>query len=299
MHSKKQRVCFCALLVAASAALKWPPSKTIRLSHVDTFGLFLLHDFVSPEEIELLKATTTAENCWERQSRSHRTCLLEENQRISQSALMQSIDARIGNLFESSIPIAHIEEGYLQSYDPGFTMHNLHLDQNPANMSPRRIASVIVYLDAQPVGSGATVFPLLRSEGGRLGDWDAMLNGGHDAMHERDFFPAATLRDGRKRPGKGEDIFALAMESCAASSDTSAVSGSSVQPVAGAALVFFNFLNLDADRGRETIRAVHGSCPLLPSAPSKNVLVKMVCDGPVRAPLQNNVQSTVHTTELR
>ena len=55
--------------------------------------------------------------------------------------------ARIGALL--GVPPAHIEHGYVQRYAAGFAMHNLHLDHNPASMRPRRVASLIVYLDDQ------------------------------------------------------------------------------------------------------------------------------------------------------
>ena len=52
-----------------------------------------------------------------------------------------------------------------------------------------------------------------------------------------------------------------------------------MRPERGSALLFNNFGDTD---GIETMRAVHGSCPMARDAPPKNVLVKMICDGPVR-----------------
>ena len=60
------------------------------------------------------------------------------------------------------MPLSHLEVGYMQRYSANYTLHNVHLDQSRQGESPARIASAILYLDTQPAGSGATVFPMLQ-----------------------------------------------------------------------------------------------------------------------------------------
>ena len=109
----------------------------------------LLRGFVSAAEAAaLVRATAADRSCWEAQGDAHATCLLEElGPDAAARAALARVDARIGALL--GVPPAHIEHGYVQRYAAGFAMHNLHLDHNPASMRPRRVASLIVYLDDQ------------------------------------------------------------------------------------------------------------------------------------------------------
>ena len=95
---------------------------------------------------------------------------------------MQAIDLRVSAAL--GVEVTHLEHGYLQQYAPNYTAHNLHLDQSEVSTHairypltarivspaqpvtsarqvyvPARVASALIFLEDQPVGSGHTIFP--------------------------------------------------------------------------------------------------------------------------------------------
>lgn len=289
----------CLLLLPLTAhTLSWKGLKQLSLSP----SMYIIPNFVSDTEIQSIFQILGSfhwrrkRSCWEPQAEGHDTCMLEGRPDIAFSSIFTLIDERLSAL--TGFSLDQIEDGYLQRYSSSFAMHNLHLDQNPSHMQPRRMLSVLIYLDTQPSPlSGATVFPLITflnstspvpsstSSSSRgienedsefsasphpwsleklesvIGEWDAKLEQGHVDMQERDFFAQ----------GRGANIFRLAEDMCAA--------GHGVHPQRGSLLLFYNF----DDNEKETIRGIHGSCPLPIGAPTKHVLVKMLCDGKVRS----------------
>jgi len=248
--------------------------------------VWLQPDFLSADEVEQLLAESAGvgSECWDEVSDTQQTAMLDSCPRLSGSALMQAIDRRVSAAL--GVELAHLEHGYLQQYAPNYTAHNLHLDQSELFV-PARVASAIIFLEDQPVGSGHTIFPFAA---GCRDAYEAphVAALGRTALREarelrgRRFLEALwaewnpRLRAGRitrryfKPRGYGADLFALGQAHCRA--------GLGVRPRRGAA-AFFESRGAD---GLETIAAVHGSCDVAADAPTKRVLAKFACDGPIR-----------------
>ena len=247
-----------AVGAAAVYAHRRPPvawsAREAVLSHEPR--IWLIDNFLSEHEIEALDAT----GCWEPSGWRQHTCELEASPRLRDSAVMRAIDIRVSEAL--GVGVNALEHGYIQRYESGFVMDNLHLDQGHA-MTPARIASAIIYLDDQPEASGHTVFPFARfSAPPRAATvrtrWEAALQA--DMLPNR-FFRAR---------GDGADVYALGSEACDL--------GLGIRPRRGAALFFHHRL----PSGGETIDLVHGSCGMAQGAPTKRALVKLACDGPIR-----------------
>ena len=120
--------------------------------------VWLQPDFLSADEVEQLLAESAGvgSECWDEVSDTQQTAMLDSCPRLSGSALMQAIDRRVSAAL--GVELAHLEHGYLQQYAPNYTAHNLHLDQSELFV-PARVASAIIFLEDQPVGSGHTIFP--------------------------------------------------------------------------------------------------------------------------------------------
>ena len=251
-----------------------PPRAQIELLAASPRA-WLVRDFLSSAEVDALLVLldvasdgAVSNECWEHVSRHQATAMIETCPSLAAAPLMRVIDDRVARALNTTR--AWLEHGYVQSYTAGYTQHNVHLDQGHA-MAPARIASAIIYLDTQPSGSGATIFPLARraerdaSAAQRVAAWNAKLQAGR--ITSRFFTP----------DGYGAALFELAQRQCAA--------GHGVAPVKGTALFFEARLPRGdpGAGGAETIEAVHGSCGLPPGAPAKRVLVKLACDGRVRA----------------
>ena len=97
---------------------------------------------------------------------------------------------------------------------------------------------------------------------GLVNYWDDLLASGDSIVTNRDFF----------KRGKGSGLYELALDMCR--------DGHGIRPTRGSAIMWANVNASSPDL--ETIRTLHGACPVLKGAPRKNVLVKMVTDGKVR-----------------
>lgn len=240
--------------------------------------VWLQHGFLTSDECDELISSSThlPASCMEVVSDTQLTVMLDDCPAFSTTLLMQDIDKRVAA--KLGVPLAQLEPGYIQIYRPGYSAHNVHLDQGHA-MYPARIASAIIYLDDQPSGSGHTIFPL-----SDLPDWKRA----HDAHEARSHRQPLTLKAAREQweiplrsgrilsrfftpSGYGASLFGLAAKQCAL--------GMGVRPERGTALFFEA---RDAD-GHETIAAVHGSCGIGDNSPTKHALVKLATDAPLRA----------------
>ena len=265
---------------------------------------FFLSNFVTLQDIQKL-VNNTPPDCYQPDGLLLQTCSLTQlynkqnnannhTVNIETTDIFQQIDNKISALLD--MPVDFIEEGYLKRYQPGFQFHNIHLDQHVATMRPRRLVSIIIYLDAdQSPGSGATIFPLARNRTIPLntitqevepdnsrdssvsltqnddddGDIDVhaynvALNTNHKAMRSREFYAI----------GAGSSIYRRARKMCK--------EGFGVSPFSpGDAVLFYNFYEKN---GQESIRTVHGPCGVLDGklGRPKNILVKSITDGNVR-----------------
>jgi hypothetical protein len=161
-----------ASLPAPSAAPKWPGAEQISQSP----RMWLLPGFVSVSELtEIERGIPHSHACWEGAddpSAAQHTCRLTDWPALENLGVSQLLDRRIAAAFGATL--RSIESGYLQRYGAEFEMANLHLDQDPATMSPQRYISILMYLDDMPVGTGHTVFPLATLEPGSGGGSDGV-----------------------------------------------------------------------------------------------------------------------------
>jgi len=205
---------------------------------------------------------------------------------------MQRVDIRISRLLK--IPLSFLEAGYLHRFKPSHMTRNMHMDQTQQALSPQRTASVVIYLEDQPLGSGHTVFPLARLQD----EMDNVNAVGRSHCSEdtsqqlhvcntqqKTLFPSEQLASkmigawNKKLTSgqvknrffqEGHDLLRLGQYMCS--------QGYGVRPEKGAALIF-HYLS---DAGKETIQVTHGACGLLPNAPSKHVIAKFGCNGVAR-----------------
>ena len=253
--------------------------------------IWVQRHFISAEEASQLLSAADAARCWQRVSDPHYECNLEGNRQMEATDVMRQVDARVAAAL--NVSLSHIEHGYIQRYHAGYQMpHNAHMDQDQHDMTPARIASAIIYLEDQPLGSGHTVFPLAAIGGHRgvpsapgdtgvrnqlVAKWNAWLQQG--LVRERAFRPLRRSDSGIVALGSTE-LFELAVADCAA--------GGGIRPQQGLALFFEQRVAgvggalRPQQRLQETIETLHASCGLAPTASTKHALVKWACDGPCR-----------------